>query len=204
MAADVVWLNRTEASPGSYDYYLKCTCGLYERELIACAAMMVVKRGVLDTAAGDVHPQHFQQFGVFGPTLPPCFDTGRLQGPSTAGIPPEELELAKSALNNRPLSSAQLPQAAFTELMGVTVLDPDELEVAVEGPAYAEAFGYRRFLDYWESEGRSVPNVSLQPVSPVSPTVPCVFSEVCPHCPLLSGTSQASSRVLRLQTPMKF
>ena len=193
VAADVVWLNRTEASPGSYDYYLKCTCGLYERELIACAAMMVVKRGVLDTAAGDVHPQHFQQFGVFGPTMLPCFDTGRLQGPSTAGIPPEELELAKSALNNGPFSSAQLPQASFTELVGVTVLDPDDLEVAVAGPAYTEAFGYRRFLDYWESEGRSVPTVS-----PVSPTVPCVFSvptvpySPCPPCLLLSPVSSLS------------
>ncbi len=37
--------------------------------------------------------------------------------------------------------------------MGV---DLGELEETVAGPAYAEALGYRRFLDYWESEGRLV------------------------------------------------
>jgi hypothetical protein len=149
---DVVSLHRKELSPGVYDYYLRCSCGLYKRELTPCAAMIKVKRGVVDAAAGDVHPLHFEQYGKWGPTMATSFDAGRYDGPSAAGIPLLELEAAKSAMDMRPQPFT--PQSTFLELPGVTRLDMDELEEAEPGPEFHEARGYLSLIAYFESRGR--------------------------------------------------
>jgi hypothetical protein len=78
-----VWVDRTKYG----DLYLRCTCGLYERELRPCRHMLAVKNGHVDVCV-DVHPHYAQGHSLAKDGWVANENDGTADGPSPRGVLP--------------------------------------------------------------------------------------------------------------------
>ena len=128
---------------------LRCTCGYYQRTLIACRHIFAIKNGAFELHE-DIHPQYLQIYGTaHGDGLPKLVQgAGTTTGPGRAGFDPSTLPV---------VDEAAVP--ATTTVAGLQDV-PDEDDEPELSPDERDAMGKRVRLQGMHAEATRIWNAA--------------------------------------------